>query len=1031
MYITEGVEQREMSQYRTELIESNHKHFNKLSEHEKHQILNEHGFVMSSGKMVLLDKLLPKLRSEGHKVLIFSQMVRMLDLISDFLDFRGFRHERLDGRVRGNERQKSIDRFNTEKDSFVFLLSTRAGGVGINLTAADTCIIFDSDWNPQNDVQAQARCHRIGQTRDVRIYRLITSRTFEQEMFDRASRKLGLEQAVLGTFDKDDDDGKPTHKEMERLLKRGAYALMEDDDDNIGREFCEDDIENILAKRTRTRVVEGTKTASWLNKQGFTKTKFTGESAAGTSSVAVDDPLFWQKIMPDFVTPQIMLTKLNEIDDRFTKECDVNDEDKDIDEVKSTSENNSDEEKPVTSMRGRKGRGRKRKQAPPAAAAEKVQLPEPILNQVTKFIADLTSMMDDIFSKAEDENLPSSDKEACQKLLLKLSVKNKIFNSEQRELATSLLARLEGDRRRRCRTEDTSNSYRYGHTLNEDTPGTKVIPEQLLILSKHKKRVRRQRDKKNTEEAKTVKDKNSQVGDDGYLHHSDSDMEGEWSDVNIIDEEDPYTKKKGISAEEAQKRFLLGKTWANDENPLEAAARPWPALPRHKVYQILESLLDEVIANDEENGGIFSEPVSKEEFPEYFDVIKEPMDYGTMKEKLQKGEYKTARSMQKDFVLVMTNCSTFNSPDSDIVKEAQQQALSMPKLLREAAFKHQTFLSEDGSVLDVIDENDQLDKNLDLSKKRSSVGDNERRLRCGKCAGCRQKDCGECSACKDKTKFGGSGLLRQVCSKRSCLNLKTPEEKYGKKRKQKALEQAIKNGEPLEDLETLIEETKPRKRGPKPKKDTQSKKRKRKDMSEDDNSESSIEPQERKVRDDDEDRDNDNGDTLAGADEDSDPEEMSMDDKMCSPSFDVEYLRKERKEAFDGSFESARKFYTARGPWILPKYINSSKWVDVAKMTLSKVAKEDKYDLFAEAVTEEQAPGYSKIIKNPMDFSRMRSKLEGGDYSDIGISGIFNDFLLVMDNCALYNGSDDEITEEAARVMSLLPAMFASSCAAV
>merc|ERR1712083_649177 len=108
------------------------------------------------------------------------------------------------------DRQKNIDQFNETNETNVFLLSTRAGGVGINLTAADTCIIFDSDWNPQNDVQAQARCHRIGQTKDVRIYRLVTSRTFEQEMFDRASKKLGLEQAVLGTFDKDNDDGKPT-----------------------------------------------------------------------------------------------------------------------------------------------------------------------------------------------------------------------------------------------------------------------------------------------------------------------------------------------------------------------------------------------------------------------------------------------------------------------------------------------------------------------------------------------------------------------------------------------------------------------------------------------------------------------------------------------------------------------------------------------------------------------------------------------------------------------------------------------------
>ena len=99
--------------------------------------------IPSSGKMVLLDKLLPKLQKEGHKVLIFSQMVKMIEVIEEYCEYRQFSCERLDGRVSGNERQKSIDRFNTNANSFVFLLSTRAGGVGINLTAADTCIIFD------------------------------------------------------------------------------------------------------------------------------------------------------------------------------------------------------------------------------------------------------------------------------------------------------------------------------------------------------------------------------------------------------------------------------------------------------------------------------------------------------------------------------------------------------------------------------------------------------------------------------------------------------------------------------------------------------------------------------------------------------------------------------------------------------------------------------------------------------------------------------------------------------------------------
>lgn len=99
--------------------------------------------IFSFTLVVLLDKLLPKLKQEGHKILIFSQMVKMLDLISEYCEFRDFKYERLDGRIRGSDRQKAIDRFEREADSFLFLLSTRAGGVGINLVSATVCILFD------------------------------------------------------------------------------------------------------------------------------------------------------------------------------------------------------------------------------------------------------------------------------------------------------------------------------------------------------------------------------------------------------------------------------------------------------------------------------------------------------------------------------------------------------------------------------------------------------------------------------------------------------------------------------------------------------------------------------------------------------------------------------------------------------------------------------------------------------------------------------------------------------------------------
>ena len=115
----------------------------------------------------------------------------LLDLIEDYVRLREYSYERLDGGVTGDKRQAAIDRFSQpDSTTFLFLLGTRAGGVGINLTAADTVIIFDPDWNPQNDVQAQARCHRIGQTKPVHVYRLITRNSYEEVMFEKASLKL-------------------------------------------------------------------------------------------------------------------------------------------------------------------------------------------------------------------------------------------------------------------------------------------------------------------------------------------------------------------------------------------------------------------------------------------------------------------------------------------------------------------------------------------------------------------------------------------------------------------------------------------------------------------------------------------------------------------------------------------------------------------------------------------------------------------------------------------------------------------------
>lgn len=157
----------------------------------------------NSSKLQLLDQLVPKLLAKNHKVLIFSQFTKMLDLIEDWCDLREIGLSRLDGSVSQQEREVEINKFNTDEETKVFLLSTRAGGLGLNLTKADSVIIFDSDWNPQVDLQAMDRVHRIGQDKPVVVYRFVIANTIEQVILAKADSKRKLEKLViqLGKFE--------------------------------------------------------------------------------------------------------------------------------------------------------------------------------------------------------------------------------------------------------------------------------------------------------------------------------------------------------------------------------------------------------------------------------------------------------------------------------------------------------------------------------------------------------------------------------------------------------------------------------------------------------------------------------------------------------------------------------------------------------------------------------------------------------------------------------------------------------------
>ena len=193
----------------------------------RHLQLSNHQ-LCDSGKFKLLDEMLPKMKVNGDKVLIFTQFVMVLDIMDKYLKIRGYKYLRLDGTTPVQERQTMIDAFNNDESYFIFILSTRAGGLGINLTSANTVILHDLDFNPYNDKQAEDRCHRLGQTRPVRVIRLISQETIEEGLYSIAQDKLKLEQDLVNSDeDPDKASGAKTVKtDISRLLKAALGVDM-------------------------------------------------------------------------------------------------------------------------------------------------------------------------------------------------------------------------------------------------------------------------------------------------------------------------------------------------------------------------------------------------------------------------------------------------------------------------------------------------------------------------------------------------------------------------------------------------------------------------------------------------------------------------------------------------------------------------------------------------------------------------------------------------------------------------------------
>jgi superfamily II DNA or RNA helicase len=256
--------------------------------------------VEASAKFQLLEIMLPKLRERGHRVLLFSQFLNQLDLIEDFLTNLNLSFGRLDGSVSSLEKQKRIDAFNAPgSDLFAFLLSTRAGGVGINLATADTVIIMDPDFNPHQDIQALSRAHRIGQKKKVLVFQLMIKNSAEEKIVQIGRKKMALDQALIESMGAEDDAG----VDLESILKHGAEALFNDDDrDDIHYDSASVDrlldrtqVEDTAMDKQKTAESQFSFARVWANDKGALTKEVGNEDADAAPSV----PNFsvWEKIL--------------------------------------------------------------------------------------------------------------------------------------------------------------------------------------------------------------------------------------------------------------------------------------------------------------------------------------------------------------------------------------------------------------------------------------------------------------------------------------------------------------------------------------------------------------------------------------------------------------------------------------------------------------------------------------------------------------------------------------------------------------
>ncbi|KAL4883285.1 SNF2 family N-terminal domain-containing protein [Aspergillus karnatakaensis] len=332
----------------------------------------------SAGKFELLERILPKFKATGHRVLMFFQMTQIMNIMEDFLRLRGMKYLRLDGSTKSDDRSDLLKLFNAPgSDYFCFLLSTRAGGLGLNLQTADTVIIFDSDWNPHQDLQAQDRAHRIGQKNEVRILRLITSNSVEEKILERAQFKLDMDGKVIqaGKF-----DNKSTNEERDALLRTLLETADGTEQPGDQDEMDDDDLNDIMARSEEELGIfqrmdkERQKTSQYG--PGHKLPRLMGENELPDIYMTEENPVIEETTEVELAGRGARERKITRYDDGLTEEqwlMAVDADDDTIEEAIARKEARVEKRRTNKEKRGRKGGD----ESSPEPSRESSETPQP------------------------------------------------------------------------------------------------------------------------------------------------------------------------------------------------------------------------------------------------------------------------------------------------------------------------------------------------------------------------------------------------------------------------------------------------------------------------------------------------------------------------------------------------------------------------------------------------------------------------------------------------------------------------------